>query len=54
MEVKELQKFMAREIERLKDMQKLGCSVKALETELEVITKRIEAEIRGEVDFYGL
>lgn len=54
MEVKELQKFMAREIERLKTMKNIGCSTKALETELEVITKRIEAEIRGEVDFYGL
>lgn len=54
MEVNWLQEFMAQEIQRLKDMQKLGCSIKALETELEVITKRIEVEIRIEVDFYGL
>lgn len=53
MEVKELQEFMAREIERLKAMKELGCSHKSLEAELSIITSRIEVAIRSEVDFYG-
>jgi len=53
MESTEIKDLIDREMHKLKRMQQLGCSVKALETELEVITSRIEVAIRSEVDFYG-